>query len=286
MAKDRPGQESQFDELWRAYLNGGEEALQQFLPPLVRPLISLSKHGLALIPSSPRCLWCNAPFRGPGALLMKMIGRDQSNYNPSICQSCEAQARRNEGGAEVRLTMLFADVRGSTTLAEGMNPVDFSRLINRFYRATTEVLIRTNAMIDKLIGDEVAAFYVPGFAGAEHARVAIEAARQLLRVTGHGDPGAPWIPVGAGVHTGTAYVGAVGSADGITDITVLGDVPNTASRLASHAGPGEILVSEESWTAAGFNSQSVEKRTLQLKGRAEPLSVAIVRVGPDEEVRE
>jgi len=129
MAKDRPGQESQFDELWRAYLNGGEEALQQFLPPLVRPLISLSKHGLALIPSSPRCLWCNAPFRGPGGLLMKMIGRDQSNYNPSICQSCEAQARRNEGGAEVRLTMLFADVRGSTTLAEEMNPVEFSRLI-------------------------------------------------------------------------------------------------------------------------------------------------------------
>jgi adenylate cyclase len=280
MATDRPGRESRFDELWRAYLNGGEEALQEFYPAWMRPLIRFSTHGFALIPSSPRCVWCNAPFRGPGAPLMKVIGKGQSNYNPSICQQCEELARRHEGGAEVALTMLFADVRGSTTLAEEMDPVAFSKLINRFYKATTDVLIRSNAMIDKLIGDEVAAFYVPGFAGAEHARVAIEAARQLLRVTGHEEPEGPWIPVGAGVHSGVAYVGAVGSADGVTDITVLGDVPNAASRLASQAGPGEVLVSMDSWMAAGFDDPEIEMRTLRLKGRAEPLSVAVVRVGP------
>lgn len=280
MAKDQPEQDPQLEELWRAYLTGGEDAIDRFFPGWLRPLVALQKQGLALLPSSPRCLWCNAPFKGPGAPLMKVIGKGQSNYNPSICRDCEDFARKHECGAEVLLTMLFADVRGSTTIAEKMNPAAFSQLINRFYKASTDVLIRSKAMVDKLVGDEVAAFYVPGLAGPQHARVAIEAAEQLLFSTGHDNPDGPWIPVGAGVHSGTAYVGAVGSADGVTDITVLGDVPNTASRLASEAGPGEILVSADSWTAAGLQDEAIEQKTLHLKGRTEPLSVRALRVTP------
>ena len=280
MASDQPQPHPQRDELWRAYLTGGEEALLEFFPAWLRPLVALQEKGLALLPSSPRCLWCNAPFKGLGAPLMRVMGKGQSDFNPSICRDCEEFARKHECGAEVELTMLFADIRGSTTLAEKMEPGAYSRLINRFYKATTDVLIRSQAMIDKLLGDEVVAFYVPGLAGPQHARVAIDAARELLLVTGHGDAGGPWIPVGAGVHTGMAYVGAVGSAEGVTDITALGDVPNTASRLASEAGPGEILVSADSWAAAGLRDPAIEERTLQLKGRTEPLSARFLRVAP------
>src|SRR4030067_1290865 len=117
-----------------------------------------------------------------------------------------------------------------------MSPLDYGKLVNRFYNPATQVMVRTDALIDKIIGDQVAAMYVPGFAGAAHARRALEAAQEILRATGHARPEGPWIPLGAGVHTGTAFVGSVGTEGGTSVITVLGDAPQTTGRLASTAG--------------------------------------------------
>ena len=105
--------------------------------------------------------------------------------------------------------MLFVDVRGSTTIAEKMDTHEFSRLMNRFYEATIDVLVQADAFIEKLVGDEVTALFIPGYAGQEHARKAVEAGQVLLRVTGHGEPGGPWVPVGVGIHTGKAWVGSI-----------------------------------------------------------------------------
>jgi adenylate cyclase len=174
--------------------------------------------------------------------------------------------------------MLFADVRGSTNLAEEIGTSAFHRLINRFYKVSTEVLVKTDALIDRLIGDEVIGLYVPGIAGPEYTQKAVEAARALLEVTGHADPDGPWIRVGAGVHTGTAYVGAVGSSESMSDITVLGDAANTTARLASQAGPGEVLISEEACRLTKLNFENCESRTLKLKGRIEPVGVRVIRV--------
>lgn len=142
------------------------------------------------------------------------MGIEPCRMNPNLCNVCERAANKYRGGAEIELSMLFADVRGSTGLAEKMSPAEFSRLIDRFYRATTKELFRKNALLEKLIGDEVAAFFVPGIAGDFHARVAFEAGEGVLRATGHCDPAGPWIPVGVGIHTGVAFVGAV-SAEGV-----------------------------------------------------------------------
>lgn len=81
---------------------------------------------------------------------------------------------RRQGGAEVEISMVFADVRGSTTLAEGMTPAEFRNLINRFYKASSAELIRSEAIIDRLVGDEVVGYFIPGFAGQEHASKAVE----------------------------------------------------------------------------------------------------------------
>jgi adenylate cyclase len=175
--------------------------------------------------------------------------------------------------------MLFADVRGSTGLAERARPAEFSRLMNRFYKVATGVLLETEALIDKFVGDEVVALYVPALAGAEHPSAAVRAGRALLRATGHTEVGGPWLPVGIGIHTGTAFVGAV-EAEGVTDITALGDAVNTAARLASAAGPGEALVSEATCAAAGLETAELEERRLELRGRSEPVSVRVVRVTP------
>ncbi len=256
--------ESTVEEEWYKMLTEGE--------PIPRRIYHL--HGL--LPSDPRCKLCGSPFKGWGGFIMHLMGRDQSRYNPRFCEKC--QVFEHPGGAEVVLTMLFADVRGSTELAEQMNAREFSRLINRFYTVATHVLIQTDAMVDRLMGDQAIGLYVPGFAGPEHPRRAIDAAQELLKQTGHRDPKGPWLPVGVGVHTGRAYVGVVGDEDSTADFTALGDNVNITARLASQAGPGEILISEVSYTAANLNRKDLELRQLALKGKSEPISVRILRV--------
>lgn len=251
--------------LWHSYLTGDHSQLDT-RTKVVRQIFKR-------LPSAPRCLVCNAPFHGAGGMVVKAFGfgAGRSSLNPTLCGRCEVIVKQYQVGAEVPLTLLFADVRGSTTLAEEVGTSAFHKLINRFYTASTAVLIQSNALIEKMIGDEVAGMYVPGIAGVDHAKVAVNAAQALLKATGYLDPGGPWVRVGVGVHSGVGYVGAVGSSQGVSDITVLGDVANTAARLASQAGAGEILVSEEACLAAGISLDHCEKRQLQLKGRNQPL---------------
>ncbi len=162
-----------------------------------------------------------------------------------------------------------------------MSATEFSQLMNRFYAAATGVLIKTDALIDKLVGDEVIGVYFPAFAGSEPARLAVQAAQELLRVTGHGDPGGPWLPVGVGVHTGITFFGTVSGADGtFSDFTALGDNVNITARLASQAGPGEALISDATCSAAGLDLGHLELRQLELKGKSEPVSVRVMRTTP------
>ena len=233
-------------------------------------------HLYGLLPSDPRCKLCAAPFKGLGGFIMHLFGRDQSKYNPRFCQACEKFD--HPGGAEVPLTMLFADVRGSTTLAEQMSALEFSRLINRFYTVATHVLVQTDALVDRLMGDEAIGLFIPGFAGPEHPRRAIEAAQDLLRLTGHRDPNGPWLPVGIGVHTGPAFVGVVGGDENPADFTALGDNVNITARLASSAGTGEILITKAAYSAAQINPANLERRQMDLKGKSEPIDVCVLRV--------
>ncbi|HET6639886.1 MAG TPA: adenylate/guanylate cyclase domain-containing protein [Gemmatimonadota bacterium] len=189
-----------------------------------------------------------------------------------------AFAKRCPGGAEIELSMLFVDVRGSTGLAEKMSPTDFGRLMNRFYKAATDVLIDSNAVIDKLVGDQVIGLYLPLFTGPNHARPAIVAARRLLEVAGHGTDDGPWLQIGVGVHSGTAFVGTVSGADDtVADITALGDNMNIGARLASMARPGEVLVSEASLRFGDLDLRTLELRRLDLKGKSEPIDVRVIR---------
>lgn len=260
--------------LWHSYLTGDTSRLG----PRTRASREIFRH----LPKDPRCQVCKAPFAGVGGLAMRLFGfgTDRSSLNPRLCGRCDLIVKRYQVGTEVELSLLFADVRGSALLAEGMEAGAFHRQINRFYQATTEVLIGADALIEKLIGDEVAGMFVPGIAGPEHARRAVDAARELLVATGHGDPTGPWIKVGVGVHTGTAYVGAVGSRGGVSDITVLGDAANLTARLASLAAAGEVLVTEAAVAAGGPGMLGGESRTLQIKGRQAPVTVRVIRVSP------
>lgn len=258
-------------QLWRAYLTGDHSRLGLKVHTVNR----VFRH----LPSDMRCRVCNAPFQGVGGAVVKLLGfgAGHSSFNPSLCDRCEKIVKKYQVGLEMELTMLFADVRGSTSLAEQIGPARFHRLINRYYVVCAEQLGLSDALINRLIGDALIGLYVPGIAGPQHGRKAIEAARGLLQATGYHDPEGPWIQMGVGIHTGVAYIGAVGSSTSVSDITVLGDAANVAARLSSEARPGEILVSETTCKIAHIPLADCERRTLTLKGRTETVDVRVIR---------
>ena len=275
MDKD-PKQDSEVEAVWREYLTTGGTPKNYHQPwyewKVWRPLVRY-------LPNSPRCRICYYPFEGIGGWLSKtLLGLEPSKMNPQVCNVCERFANKYRGGTELQVSILFADVRGSTSMAEGIRPAEFSQKINRFYKAATNVLFATNAFVEKLIGDEVAGFYTPGFAGSEHPRVAVNAARKILEATGHTDPAGPWIPVGVGVHTGLAYIGSMEAAEGYSDIVILGDAVNTTARLTSQANPGEIVLSEAIRGAAGLEAGDMQARQFNLKGKSETVDAWVLSV--------
>jgi len=186
--------------------------------------------------------------------------------------------RANHGGAEVPCTLLFADVRGSTSLAERLPPREFNRLMGRFYDAGAKVLIEHDAWVDKFVGDEIIGIFVPALATEAHARRGVDAALALLRATGYGSASGPWVPVGVGVNTGIAYVGSIGE-ESDTELTAMGDIVNVTARLSSVAAAGEILVGAAAADAAGLVAE-LERRSLELKGKTEPVDVVVLHPYP------
>jgi adenylate cyclase len=169
--------------------------------------------------------------------------------------------------------MLFADVRGSTALSEQMTSIEFSKLINRFYVGSTKVITEHDGLVEKLAGDAVAAFWGAGFAGKDYVARTIEAAQMIARVMYRQS-----IPVGIGVHVGKAYFGAMGSADGLVDISAIGEEVNAAARLASKAAAGEIIISETALMRAPMDGSELESRQLELKGISGRVAVRVMRV--------
>ena len=254
------------EEFWRGFLSGGHSRER------------VGRRIFKVIPHAPRCRLCAAPFAGAGAPLMRLIGKRPSDKNPNWCNSCFVFMSDHHGGAEIDVTMLFADVRGSTTLAEGMSSADFRALMDRFYDTAAKVIFDNDGFVDKFVGDELVSMFFPLLSGEKHAARAVDAARALLEATGHAEPGGPWVPIGVGVHTGVAWVGAVGTGTR-TELTALGDAVNTTARLASAATAGEILVTADAAAAAGLDS-NLERRSLELRGKQRSTEVIALTVSP------
>jgi adenylate cyclase len=247
-----------FDPMWRAVFSGDQPVLRRG-----RRLFKLISPG-----ATERCRICFAPFEGMAAPLARWLGRGQWHRNPHYCQLCETTFREHRGGSELDLAVVFADVRGSTQLAAGMRPAEFGALMQRFYLAATRVFRETDAVVDKMVGDEVIGLYFPGLVSADYCRAAALAALDLLRATGHGSPEGPWLSIGVGVHAGKAFVGSLGVPGGSYEFAVLGDTMNLGARLAAAARGGEIIISDAVWPRLG-GEIAAQPRMLELKGIAQ-----------------
>jgi adenylate cyclase len=228
-----------------------------------------------MLPGGARCKICTSPFGAPIGPLLRFVGKGRWPGNPAYCGGCFRRLYTRREGAEVECTMFFADIRGSTALAESMPAARFRAVLDQFYAIATETLIRHEAVVDKYVGDEVVGIFVPVLSGIHHARKAIEAALELLRALEDDEDG-PRLPVGIGVHTGTAYVGAVGTVDHV-EFTALGDVVNVTARLASAAGAGELLLTDAAAAAAGWAIEGLERRSLDLRGKSGPTETVVLR---------
>ena len=244
---------------WRQLLTGGDKGLQR--------LRHLWKH----VPSSPRCKVCAAPFSGLGGVATRVFMHGRSNANPLLCNACFGTLKQRPGGAEIDVSVLFADVRGSTGLAERIGAVRFRELLQRFYHLAGHAIERQGGIIDKFLGDGIMALFIPVTAGANHPAKAIAAGREMIEVNDR-ELAEAGVSFGAGVNTGPAFVGVLGTGEKL-DFSALGDTVNATARLGSLAGPGELLVSASTWNQAGLPTADTVRRSVELTGREQPLEV-------------
>lgn len=256
-----PGEEAITAD-WRALLTGAD--------PRLRKVRRLWRH----VPAAPRCKVCASPFHGLGGVVARLLWHGPIANNPLLCKACFGSLAGRVGGAEIEISVVFSDIRGSTGLAERIGTGAFRRLVQDYYRVASAALDANGGIIDKFLGDGVMALFVPVIAGEAHAARAIAAGRDILaRVEGAGLT-RKGVAVGVGVHSGEAFVGVVGGAEK-TDFTALGDTVNVAARLGSLAGPGELLISLDTWDRAG-EGPAPAVREVDIAGREGRLPVVAI----------
>jgi adenylate cyclase len=182
------------------------------------------------------------------------------------------------GGMTMTTGVLFADLRGFTARFDGADPEEASKVLRRFYRCAEDVLF-PDAVIDKLIGDEVMALYLPNLTNQlgsdEMPALMLEHARSLLRAVGYGSGSEPFVEMGIGLDFGEAFVGNIGTR-ALFDFTAIGDVVNTASRLQGQARGGEIVFSDR--VAEALPARLGTREELALKGIEQPQTAYRVTV--------
>lgn len=242
---------------------------------MVRHLPRAFMRVMRRLPAEPRCRLCNAPYGGIGGHIMRRFGFGPSRKNPTLCNTCFEKAPM--GGVDMEVGVLFADVRGFTSLAERTATGDVAKLLNRFYAAASAVLTRS-ALIDKFVGDEVMALYLPQLLGEHWEDELVRDASDLLASVGYGTSAGPWLRLGVGLDIGRAYVGNVGAGE-VKDFTAVGDVVNTAARLQSAADGGQIVLSERLFERLAARPDNATATSLELRGKQDAEPARVIDLG-------
>jgi adenylate cyclase len=182
-----------------------------------------------------------------------------------LCDICVESSP--PGGMKMYTGVLFADIRGFTAHSEVTDPQAMAALLRRFYGCAEQVLF-PEAIIDKVVGDEVMALYLPDvqrlITREQVPCLMVDHAMELLRAVGYDSPSGPFVEMGVGLDVGEAFVGNIGER-AVYDFTAIGDVVNTASRLQGKAGGGEIVLSAR--VASGLPTAIGTPVELELKGK-------------------
>jgi PAS domain S-box-containing protein len=171
------------------------------------------------------------------------------------------------GGQTQTVTVLHADVRGYTTLAEELTPEKVVSLLLRYHGAASKAIRAAGGCIDRFAGDAILALWNAPEPQEGHVRLALEGALALQAAAREAGTE---LGYGVGVHTGEAMVGNLGSSE-YQNFTAIGDTVNVAARLQGHAKAGEVICSAAVLTAAGSAVRATPLGSLELKGRRSPI---------------
>lgn len=251
-------------ELWRTVFADGH------------PVLAGKQKRYGMLPKDPRCKLCAAPFAGVGGWLLRRRGLHASERNPHYCNACDGFLDAFPGGAEVPMSMMMADIRGSVALSAQTTATDFARLVVAMRNDVARVLEETDGFLLEFQGDSVFAVWPPGFVGPNHARQALKAAELASRLFSARPDGTP-LPIGIAVHTGPIFIGTVAVGSTMKGIGAFGLEVNILARLAAAAAKGEILVSEATYAAAGLPMPTEGVRSEVLKGVEAPVQAVSIR---------
>ena len=245
----------------------GNEALWYQVFQEGHPVLLGKQKRFLMLPGRSRCKLCYAPLTGIGGWITRRLGLEPSSRNPFFCNACDGFLQAYPGGAEVDLSILFCDLRGSVPLSASMSPKEFKELITFMRETIIPVLWQAEGFVLQFQGDAVIGVWPPGFSGKDHARKAVAGAMKLPDALERSPFHGRALPVGIALHTGRAYLGTVASVNGdLQDVSAFGFEVNVAARLATAAKAGEVLISEAALRAAGREFGEMALQSYDLKG--------------------
>jgi adenylate cyclase len=200
--------------------------------------------------------------------------------SPEVVEMVVANPDIRLGGINQEVTVMFADIRGFTTMSETMEPGRVVEILNEYFTRVTDVIFDNGGTLDKYIGDAVMAVFGAPISKGNDAAAAVNSAIQIqqLLVELNRDAAArewPELRVGIGINTGNAIAGNIGSPRRL-DYTVVGDAVNTAQRLMTNAAGGQVLISESTAKKLGKTGKTIDLERLpelKVKGRSEAVPV-------------
>jgi adenylate cyclase len=217
------------------------------------------------------------PIRGPLAIPLRLLGVKVSRMHPNLCNICETMFTKVKRKKQVIIpaTVLFADLRGYTTMSETAESAEVVNMLHGFYDECASAIWERDGIVNKFIGDAVLAIFNFPILSDDHTRHAVMAAQEIQkrfaeRQKRMGDQGLR-MGVGIGIHTGRASIGEVGTA--YKDFTIIGPVVNLASRIQGAAKAGEILMSKDVYDQVQDLFPNLEPEQCQLKGIERPETV-------------
>ncbi len=211
-----------------------------------------------------------------------VLSNFQRYFAPNVAaQIASEQGSVTLGSGEKRpVVIFFSDIRGFTPMSEKMNPDEISALLGEYFTEMVEIIFEHSGTLDKFIGDAIMAIWGAPIAHEDDANRAISAAIEMQQVLAElnkkwAAQGRQPVNIGIGINYGEVFAGNIGSERRL-EYTVIGDAVNTASRLCSKAGPGEIIISEPFYKALKKPPPVDALDPMQLKGKAQ--AVAVYRV--------
>lgn len=183
------------------------------------------------------------------------------------------------GGKRAEVTVLFADIRGFTSISEQLSPVEVTKILNEYFSELVPIIEQHKGILNKFMGDAILAIFGEPIKNENHPIDAVKCANKMLKKVKllqekWLNEGKPKIEIGIGIATGEAFVGNIGSEERL-EYTVIGDTVNTASRIENYnkVYRTNFLISEETYLKVQKYVDVIKIREVSIRGKAKKINI-------------